>query len=49
MTEETDRALFESQCKMWIEKFGLTDWDFRCVLNDDLINRLMPILLEVKQ
>lgn len=35
MTEKNDLILFEKCCQEWIDKFGLTDWDFRTVLNDD--------------
>lgn len=38
MTEKNDLVLFQKHCQKWVDKLGLTDWDFRVTLNDDADN-----------
>lgn len=38
MTELKDIKLFQKHCQKWIFRLGLTDWDFRVTLNDDMDN-----------
>lgn len=38
MTEQDGLVLFQECCQKWINRLGLTDWDFRVTLHDDMDN-----------